>query len=169
MPAVVSDSSPLVYLTRLGCLTWLRDFYGEVLIPPAVWREIVETGAGLPEAMATTRASEAGWLRVQAPATCLALSAPGEQLDPGELEAISLAAELGAMLIIDEQVGRRIALRLGLKVTGVIGLLLEAKGRGLIPSLRSALDRLRDGTNFRLSEEVRATALRLAAEDDLRT
>jgi uncharacterized protein len=168
MPAVVSDSSPLVYLTRLGCLTWLRDFYGEVLIPPAVWGEIVEAGAGLPEATATMRATEAGWLRVQAPSRFV-LPAPGERLDTGELEAISLAAELKAMLIIDEQVGRRIALRLGLQVTGVVGLLLEAKGRGRIPSLRSALDRLRDETTFRLSEEIRAAALRLADEHDLDT
>ena len=49
MPAVVSDTSPLIYLTRIGRLDWLRVIYGDVVIPGEVWRELSEAGRGFPE------------------------------------------------------------------------------------------------------------------------
>ncbi len=165
MPAVVSDTSPLIYLARLGHFQWLKDFHGEILIPPAVWSEITDAGAKWPEAAKTTQAAASGWLRVQAPTTILP-AASVDDLDRGEMEAISLASELGLLLIIDEQAGRRIAASIGLKITGVLGLLFEAKVRGLIPSLRHELDRLRDETTFFLSEAVRTAVLRQAGELD---
>ncbi len=163
MPAVVSDTSPLVYLTRLGHFSWLKEFYGEILIPPAVWAEISQKGHGLPEAQTTELGVQEGWVRVQAPEW---RSEKQLDLDPGEEEAIRLAKQLGALLIIDESEGRAAAMSLGIQVTGTLGILVEAKARGLIPSVKAELDRLVAGTTFFLSDDIRALVLRLSREED---
>jgi uncharacterized protein len=165
MPAVVADASPLIYLTRLGHFGWLREFYGEVLIPPAVWSEITDDGPRRPEATEMHRAVREGWMRVHSP-EALASDAVREALDPGETEAISLACELGVLLLIDEQAGRRVATRIVVRITGTLDILAEAKSRGLIPTLRQELDRLANETTFRLSAPVRALVLREAGESD---
>lgn len=84
------------------------------------------------------------------------------ELQRGEAEAIALAEELGADLLIDEKAGRKVAIRLGLRVTGVVGLLVEAKHKGHIPAVLPMLERLRDDLGFYLSpklfEDVRRDA-----------
>ena len=65
MPAVVSDSSPLIYLTRLGHFTWLEQLFHSVIIPEAVWREIIHDGSRYPEAPEVEKAVTAGWIRVE--------------------------------------------------------------------------------------------------------
>jgi len=161
MPAVISDTSPLVYLTRLGHFDWLREFYSEVLIPPAVWDELVHQGAAFPESQETQRAVQLGWIRVRRPGSAIASL---HELDPGEREAIALAKELGALLIIDEADGRRAAVQLGIRVTGTLGIVMEAKARGRIPNVRAELDRLTKLTTFRMSDELRARVLAQAGE-----
>lgn len=163
MPAVVSDTSPLIYLTRLGHFGWLREFYGEVLIPPAVWREITEGGAVFPESDTVRRAVEQGWMKVQTP-TPRPLAGDLAALDPGELEAIQLAQETGGLLIIDEAAGRHVATAMGLRIIGILGVLLEGKTRNLIPLVRPELDRLTHCTTFRLSEDLRLRVLSKAGE-----
>ncbi len=163
MPAVVSDTSPLVYLTRLGHFDWLRELYGEVLIPPAVWNELINQGAAYPEAAETKAAVTRGWIKVLAPASAVAEL---RQLDPGEREAIALARELGALLIIDEAEGRQEAVKLGVRVVGTLGLLVEAKSRGLVASVRGELDRLASKTTFRISDELRKRVLQQARESE---
>jgi predicted nucleic acid-binding protein len=87
-------------------------------------------------------------------------------LDRGEAEAIALACEVGASLVLlDEREGRRTALRLGLRCAGVVGVLLEAKERGMVEAVRPLLDALRDTTGFYLTAEVYRHALVLAGED----
>jgi predicted nucleic acid-binding protein len=76
-------------------------------------------------------------------------------LDPGEASSIALAAENpGCQIIIDEKKGRRIALALGLEVTGTLGLLIEASSSGLIEADSSLLEKL-DQSGFRLSPALK--------------
>jgi uncharacterized protein len=87
------------------------------------------------------------------------------RLDPGEANAVVLAIELKAtQLLIDERLGRIEAKRQGLRITGILGVLLAAKRRGLIPIIRPILDRLIDEANFRISDRLYNETLTLAEE-----
>jgi hypothetical protein len=144
-------------------LDWLRELYGSVFLPEAVWREVTVAGAGLPEAVAVQAAVADGWMVIrEAPALDLDLDA--EELDSGEAAAIALARALGAILIMDDAAGRRVGQRFGLHLTGTAGVLLTAKLRGLTPSLARQLDRLQAETTFWLKDELRTELLRQASE-----
>lgn len=167
MLAVVSDSSPLLYLTRLGRFDLLRQLYEGVFIPNAVWREVAIEGATRPEGMNVKLAVTAGWLKVESVAgTSLPQDPAYLELGDGEREAIALARNKNALLIIDETEGREVARRLGVRITGTLGILVEAKLRGLIPKVRPELDRLKDESNFRFTEELFVMALRNAGEEE---
>ena len=164
MPAVVADSSLLVYLSRLGRLDLLRELHGEVLIPPAVWREVAEEGADLIEGKTVRQESQRGWIKV---ATDLGTGIQDPQLaalDEGERDAIALAVSRNALLIIDELQGRAVAKRLGLSITGTLGVLVEARRCGLIEQLRAELERLTETTNFYCAPELLEKALGAAGE-----
>ena len=121
---VVSDTSPILNLAAVDKLHLLRDLYAEIVVPPAVWDELSRNGMQL----------DLSWTRVVAAQDQDDVAALRDHLDPGEAEAIVVAAELNAELIlIDEKRGRRIAIDRGLEVTGLLGVLAEAKARGLIP------------------------------------
>jgi hypothetical protein len=107
---------------------------------------------------------EAIWLRVtplQDPRRADLLA----DLDRGQAEVIALAQELNAdLVILDERLARQHAARLGLTLTGTLGVLLRAKDRGLVSTIAPLIDQLRQG-GIRLSEGVVAEALRLANEN----
>jgi uncharacterized protein len=84
-------------------------------------------------------------------------------VDPGEAEAITLAYEKGIRIILDDRKAREAALRLGIPVTGTIGLLLKAKEASLVASIGPLLDAL-EANNFRIGPQLRTEALRLAGE-----
>ena len=87
-------------------------------------------------------------------------------LDPGEAEAIALALQKRAdWLLLDERDARRVAKSLGLKVTGVLGILLRARLDGQLPSLREAMDQLRDLADFRISPALYTDILQSAKEN----
>ena len=97
--------------------------YAEIVVPPAVQRELSRNGIQL----------DLSWTRVVAAQNQNDVAVLREQLDPGEAEAIVVAAELAAdLLLVDEKGDRRIAIDRGLEVTGLLGVLAEAKARGLI-------------------------------------
>jgi len=123
-------------------------------------------GASRPEGACVKQAVADRWLQVESVAwetvePDVALLA----LDEGEREAIALARQKRAMLIIDESDGREVARRLGVPCTGTLGVLVEAKLRGLIPELKPELARLQAETNFRFTEGLFAAALRKAGEN----
>ena len=141
MSVVVSDASPLINLARVNQFDLLATFYGQIVIPRAVYKEVVVRGEGRE---GSREVKEATWIDVQVPYDELAVRALEAELGKGEASAIILARELDApLLIIDEIRGRRIALQLGLKVRGTLGILTRAKREGRLISLRQALDLLR--------------------------
>src|SRR2546426_6306541 len=108
MPGAVSDSSTLIHLALLGRLNLLRDFYDEVLIPPAVWKEVVEQGQGRPGSREVEEAVNAGWLKIESPTNQLVVRLLKRDLDEGEAEAIALTAERGIeMVLLDESYARK--------------------------------------------------------------
>lgn len=148
--SIVSNASPLINLTRIGKLSVLQELYGELIIPGAVWQEIVVEGAGQPGA---DEVKAVDWIKQRAVTNRQLTQALKQELDAGEAEAIALALEIGAdLLLMDEHLGREVARHLGLRYTGLIGVLIEAKRKGFITSVKPCLDQLRDIAGFRLSE-----------------
>ena len=154
---VVSDTSPLNYLLLIEAINLLPQLYGSVIIPEAVRREL--TTAAAPEQVRRWAGTLPDWITVRPPSVVLPFL-----LDAGEKEAISLALELGADLILmDERRGRRIAEAQGLRVTGILGLLEEAARRGFI-DLAEALARLQQ-SGFYVSEKMAASLLNRHASE----
>jgi uncharacterized protein len=149
---VVSNSSALINLSRIGKLTLLRDLYTEVHIPEAVWQEAVVRGEGQAGA---NEIKMAPWIRTERVKNLGLVKALRQELDAGEAEAIALALEAQAeLLLMDERLGRDTARHLGLRFIGLIGVLVEAKKRRLIPTIKAELDALRDVAGFRIAQEL---------------
>ncbi|BAD84401.1 predicted nucleic acid-binding protein, containing PIN domain [Thermococcus kodakarensis KOD1] len=127
---VVSDSGPLIALAKIEKLELLRELFGEIVIPRAVWAEVVEKGRGRP---GSREVSEAEWIKVQDVNDRLSVEILMKEIEIGEAEAIVLARELNAdLLVLDERIPRIIAKSLGIKVAGTLALLFIAKERGLL-------------------------------------
>jgi predicted nucleic acid-binding protein len=159
---VVSDTTPLRYLAVLGGLDWLPALFGQIVCPPEVLAECLHERA--PVSLRAWAAAPPSWLRIH-PVSEAAPGLPVEvRLDAGETAALCLAREIHAdLLLLDERRGRAVAARLGLEVTGTLGVLVEAALRGHT-DFESALTRLTTLTNFRVTEAVIAAArARLAA------
>jgi len=136
--AVVLDAGPLIALARIGKLDLLPALFDDIVVPPAVHREVTSDQT-LPGAVAMERAAG---LKVAEVGDREAVERLASSLDAGEAEVLSLARELGATAVIDERRGRRLAAELGVPQTGTVGILLVAKRRGLISSVRPLLDQL---------------------------
>ncbi|WP_404788088.1 DUF3368 domain-containing protein [Altericista sp. CCNU0014] len=149
---VVSNTSPISNPIVIGEISLLQQIYPKVFIPPAVHSELTRLSTLQPTMFSLL---EAGWLKIQAPTNLKLLNTLNQTLDPGEAEAIALAVELSAdRLLIDERLGRSIAASYGLKLRGLLGILINAKQQGLIPVLKPILDRLIDQAGFRVSQAL---------------
>lgn len=159
---VVSDASPLISLSAVGHLDLLRSLYGQITVPAAVHREVVLVGHGRPGA---ADVQGAGWVTVRQVADSALVAQLLEEVNRGEAEAIVLALELGAdVLLLDERRARAVAARFGLSMTGILGVLLVAKQRGLIPAIEPVLDALVTTAGFRVSSQLRGRLLAEAGE-----
>lgn len=159
MAVVVSDTSLLIHLSGLGHLALLRALYQQVLIPPAVWRETVEEGAGRAGEAEVREAVRSGWMEVRPVASGPLVHLLKEGLDDGEAEAIAPAFEAGAdLVLLDETQAREKVGLMGLRLTGTIGVLIRAKRDGMVETLRPLLDQLRQ-ESFSISESLYWRAL----------
>ncbi len=162
MPVVVSDTSPLRALEHLEHLDWLRDFFGQVFLPPAVAFELRHP----PARFKSLEVFDWPFITVRAPRNETRVAELQSVLDAGEAEAIVLAEDLRAdVVLIDELAGREFASHSGFTVLGTLGILLEAKRRGACEAVGPPLDRLRSDLNFFVSTGLRETILRLAGEE----
>jgi uncharacterized protein len=154
---VVSDTSPILNLARIGRLELLPLLYKQVLIPSAVYRELTESGRDLPAAIDFAGES---WLIVATATDQNRVQELREKLDPGEAEAIVLAIEHRAgLLLVDERRGRRMAVGAGLKVTGLMGIVASAKRAGMIDRARPVLDELIRVARFWIGPDLYAEVL----------
>jgi len=161
--SVVSNASPLISLARIGRLDLLRQLYGELLIPEAVWHEVVIEGVGQPGA---DEVKAATWIKTQSVTNTPLVHALRQELGPGEAEAIALTLETQAeLLLMDERVGREVARHLGLRCTGLIGVLLEAKHKSVLNAVKPHLDALRNMAGFRISDALYVRVLQDEGEE----
>lgn len=159
---VVSDTSPVLNLAAIGQLGLLRRLYGEVVIPQAVYHEIVVLGAGQPGA---AKVSALDWIETHQVTNRAMVASLQLEVDEGEAEAIVLAFELGAdLLLLDERRGRRVASRLGLRFIGLLGILIEAKHRGFILAVKPILDDLIGKSGFWITRALYERILKVAEE-----
>jgi len=159
---VVSDTSPVTNLVAVGQLDLLRQLYDKVLIPQAVYREITYDDSRQPGA---TEVQTLEWIETRPVTDRMLVTALQMELDEGEAEAIALAKELAAdLLLLDERRGRAVASRLGLRFIGLLGVLLEAKQRGCLPAVKPVLDELVAKAGFWVSPQLHARVLQAAGE-----
>jgi predicted nucleic acid-binding protein len=145
---VVADTTPLRYLVMIERDQLLPALYGRVLIPPAVAEELNHKST--PDIVRAWLASRPNWLEIRQPIHTLAFEV---DLDQGEQEAIALAEELAAdLLLVDEWDARLEAERRRLRVVGTLRVLADGASRGLA-DLQESFDRLRH-SNFRVNSEL---------------
>lgn len=151
---VVSDTSPITALLTIQEIDLLRQLYGDVKIPSAVAKELLAYHDKLPDFIQTVPVNNSPLLEQLK-----------YQLDLGEAEAIVLAKELHAdLLLIDEALGREAARHEHLPIIGLMGVLLIAKKKGLIASMHDLIERLESEAGFYLSRQVKEKVLAVAEE-----
>lgn len=157
---VVSNTTPVSNFIRIGQLALLRRVLGRIAVPVQVAEEM-DRGEHI---LGRWRdAPGADDLFVIAPQDGPFLRQLDLQLDAGEAGAIALAVEHGALLVIDEIAGRKVAAHHRLRITGTLGVLIEAKRQGHVPAVRPLLDALAQA-QFHVSSALRARVLREAGE-----
>ena len=158
---VVSNSSPIIHLAKIDQLNLLNEFYGDILIPEAVYYECVSEGKKHPE---VSRIKQATWLQVMPVTNKDLVKLLNSEVDHGESEAITLALETDASLILlDDADARQKARLYQLRITGTLGLLLRAKICEKIDSLSQLLLALRK-TGFWITIELENRLLTEAGE-----
>jgi uncharacterized protein len=160
---LVSNTGPIIGLAKIGRLNLLNDLVGEVLIPPFVHKELfgkVGSEAAMIEEGLRNFINVA-----EVTATERSVQAVLSELDEGERQAVALAFGLGedVLLLIDDRAGRQAARKLGVPVTGLVGVLLLAKDKGLVDFVEPIIKKLRE-SGYWLSEEVVRAARKLAGE-----
>jgi uncharacterized protein len=159
---VVSDASPLIALAAVQKLDLLRILYREILVPSAVYNEVA---AVRPMAPGADEIRNSPWIYAREAEDRNLIEALSLEIDAGEAEAIALAIEVDAdLLLMDERRGRLAAMRLGRRVVGILGVIVEAKAGGLVPAVRPILDALTQEAGFRISATLRERILAAAGE-----
>lgn len=140
---IVSDSSPITNLIQIDLRDILKTLYGEIIIPRQVYWELGNYENQQKEL------DSRPWIKVKKVTDSKEVQVLMKTLDSGEAEAIVLSQELKAdVLLMDEKKGRLIAQKMGLKVVGLIGILVHAKRTGHIKALEPVLNDLIEKANF---------------------
>jgi hypothetical protein len=157
---VVSNTSPLLNLAIIGQLSLLNEQFGTILIPPTVQEEL-RVEMDLPGSRGIREAIGAGWIQLEEVKDKPFVKVLQRELDKGEAETIALALQAGAeWTLLDEREGRRVAKSLGLRVTGVLGILLRARREGKLVSLQEVMQDLREKAGFHIRAELLTEVLK---------
>ena len=150
LKTIISDTSCFIILTNIGELELLHKVYGEIITTIEI---AVEYGEALPD-----------WVEIRKVTDIYKQQLLELQIDKGESSAIALALEIpNSTVILDDYKARKIAAQLGILYTGTIGVIVKAKLKGIIPSIKPILGKIKNN-NFRLSIEVELQALKEANE-----
>lgn len=150
------------YLHQLAQLSLLPALVGRVIVPPAV---VAELTVGRMQGMSLPDPTDLEWVTVRRPAGAAVLPLVTD-LRPGETEVLALALESpDAVAILDDALARQVAETLGIRLTGTLGVLLNAKRSGLVTAVAPLLDHLQ-ALRFRLAAHTRAAVLKLAGETE---
>jgi predicted nucleic acid-binding protein len=159
---VVSNTSPITNLCAIGKLELLQNIYGNIIIPQAVYSEMANLDYEVP---GTKEVKTLAWIETQTISNLALVEQLKTEIDPGEAEAIALAIEIKAdRLIIDDYQGKLVASRLNLNFIGILGILLIAKQRGLIITVKPVMDDLINLAGFRINPQLYANLLITAGE-----
>jgi len=148
---VIADTSCFILLDKIDELELLKRLFEEI----ATTEEIVqEFGKELPD-----------WIKIESVKDKKYQTALALEVDKGEASAITLSTEkANSLLILDDLQARKLAEKLGLRYTGTLGLIARARKEGVIESVKPIIEKIRN-TNFRFSEEVFTTIIRIAGEE----
>jgi hypothetical protein len=152
--------SPLQYLHQLGALRLLPQLAKTITIPPAVKQEL-DVGRGL--GLTLPDVESLSWISVRVPSSAVALPLVTD-LGAGEKEVLALALETpDSVCILDDALARQVANALHLRVTGTLGILIDAKRAGIVSAVRPLIDQLQS-LGFRLAPRTRAAVLTITGE-----
>ncbi len=158
---VVSDSTILIGLAKIGKLDLLKEIFSKIFIPEEVFKEVVERGKGKPGSKVI---KEAAWIEVQPVKDKIQVSFLLGSLEKGEAEVLVLARELEAdLILLDEEKARKSAVIAGFEIMGLLGLFILAKNLGLIYEVRPLVDELMI-KKFRISDKIIEKTLKKAGE-----
>ncbi len=144
VPSIVADTSALIALSAIHQLDLLREEFSEVLIPRAVYREIVTDGEGWFEAAdAQVLMKSRSWIHIEDVAGSTLLDLLRASLGAGEAEAIALASERRLPVLVDDMEARQAAAGLKLEIVGALGIVGRGKRRGRIAAARPLVEALR--------------------------
>ena len=158
MRKVIVNTTPLIALAEIGELHLLKDLYSEIYIPNAVFEEVKSEPAYTEVRNATE------WIKQVSVDTADNRDMLSSRLHTGEVEVIQYARESKAdLVILDDQLARRTAKFLGLTITGTLGVIIKAKEKGYISSVKPIMDKLIQNGLY-VDPKVQAEVLKLAKE-----
>lgn len=157
----VCDSSTLIALAKIGHLKILKKIVKNLIIPPSVYEEVVIKGAGK---SGSAEIGKAQWIEKRQASDRELVMRLNSILHYGESEAIALAKEIRAdLIILDDDKARKVAISEGLRVTGLLILLIWAKEKGVIKKVKPLIDKLKE-EGFFISEDLYQNVIQKAEE-----
>ena len=159
---IISDTSPIANLIQINRLNILHQLFDQILVPPSVHTEILKLEKF---GFALETYLEGDWIEIRDPTNKEMVEELRTEIDQGESEAIALAEELNAQLIIiDERLGTQIAREKGLNTIGLLGLLIKAKEKSILDAVKPLVEEL-EGVGFWIGRKLKARILELTDEE----
>lgn len=160
MRRVIVNSTPLIILCNIGKLEILRNLYGEIIIPQAVYEEVTVKADS-----ACQQIKSANWIHVEQIKDQSDKKMYRAKLHAGEVEVMILAQEdkKTDLVVIDDNAAKKTARYLGLTVTGTVGILLKAKKSGIVGEIHPILNSMKK-EGFYISGNIERMILEQAGE-----